>query len=111
MKLKGKNLTEWLAKRIAGTGLRIGYFGTFLFCGFWHGSGFHFIAWGLYHAVGLLVFDAMRISRGPIPPTPPTSTRADVVPLVFGVAGTFLFVSLGWVLFVLPLSTVARIHL
>lgn len=80
---------------------------TFLFCGFWHGATPNFVAWGLYHALGLIVFDLYR----------PGATRRRLArrgrphaPLIngigwaAGVTATFAFVSAGWILFVFPLS-------
>jgi alginate O-acetyltransferase complex protein AlgI len=81
------------------------YLLTFAFCGFWHGSTANFLAWGVYHGAGLSAYDwfrqrqlaAARLSRTPIK-TPGTLLR-----VVF-TAMTFLFVSLGWIFFILPLG-------
>ena len=64
------------------------------------------MAWGLYHAAGLIVFDlvrqrrlAARLAANPAPSpaaAPPRSPAATAA----AVAITFLFVSLGWLLFV-----------
>ena len=81
------------------------YLVTFLFCGFWHGSTGNFLVWGLYHGLGLAAYDVYRQRRllafrrvGQALPRPTTRGRLLFVP------ATFLFVSLGWVFFTLPLS-------
>ncbi|HJU56727.1 MAG TPA: MBOAT family O-acyltransferase, partial [Pyrinomonadaceae bacterium] len=33
---------------------------TFLFCGYWHGPTLNFLLWGLYHGVGIVVYDLYR---------------------------------------------------
>ncbi|MFO1148475.1 MAG: MBOAT family O-acyltransferase [Alsobacter sp.] len=54
--------------------------------GLWHGAGFTFVAWGLAHGVGLAVGLGWR--------------KAGLsMPRALGVALTFLFVTLTWVLF------------
>ena len=69
-------------------------------CGLWHGAAVHFVLWGLYHGLGLNVYQAYRRARERIG-----------VPS-FGVAGrvgatllTFHFVCVGWVLFVTDATT------
>jgi len=85
-----------------------GYVVTFAFCGVWHGSTPNYLAWGLYHGLGLTVYDAFNRGRmaklrqqGRVAPA-----RRWSVPLF--AAFTFLFVSVGWTLFILPVSFWAR---
>lgn len=85
----------------------LGYTGTFLLCGYWHGATLNFLLWGLWHAGGLAGQDAwMRFQRGrgrrPSPKKGPVQT-------VLGIAATFLFVSAGWILFVLPVDRLVTI--
>ena len=39
------------------------YLATFLFCGFWHGSTWNYLAWGAYHGIGMAVYDVYRQRR------------------------------------------------
>jgi alginate O-acetyltransferase complex protein AlgI len=85
----------------------LGYTGTFLLCGYWHGATLNFLLWGLWHALGLAVQDAwMRFQRSrgrrPTPKKGPVQTG-------LGIAATFLFVSVGWILFVLPVDRLVTI--
>jgi alginate O-acetyltransferase complex protein AlgI len=60
---------------------------VFVLCGLWHGAGFTFLIWGLYHG-GLLVVERLyRNQAGPLP----------TGPLSWLVA--FLLVMIGWVFF------------
>ncbi len=79
-----------------------GYVVTFGAAGYWHGPTPRFVAWGLYHAAGLIVFDlvrqrslAARLAAGPA-----AAPRSSPAATTMAVAVTFLFVSLGWLLFV-----------
>ncbi len=83
----------------------LGYLITFLFCGFWHGSTLNFLAWGAFHGGGLSVYDAyrsrlMRLARERRQPLRPATGLTRIV----AVCATFLFVSVSWLLFVLPLD-------
>jgi alginate O-acetyltransferase complex protein AlgI len=78
--------------------------------GLWHGAAWHFVAWGLYHAVGLIAlrwykeFEGHLKSRYPalerLALNKPFSWASYGVSLVI----TFNFVVFGWVLFVLPVG-------
>ncbi|WP_421996198.1 MBOAT family O-acyltransferase [Reyranella sp.] len=61
---------------------------TMVLGGLWHGAGWTFILWGLYHGLLLLAAHAWR-----------EGLRAPRLPRPAGVAITFLAVMLGWVLF------------
>lgn len=61
---------------------------VFLVCGFWHGKGFSFIAWGLIHGTYSIVTDFLR--------------RKNVKSLITGWSGriiTFVLVSFAWIFF------------
>ncbi len=80
----------------------VGYLGTFAVAGYWHGPTWRFVAWGLYHACGLIAYDlfrqrrlAARLARGLAGPSHPGWALR-----VVSVVATLLFVSAGWVLFV-----------
>jgi D-alanyl-lipoteichoic acid acyltransferase DltB (MBOAT superfamily) len=85
-----------------GTVSVVGYVLTFLLCGYWHGATANFLLWGLWHAMGLAAQDSwMRFQRGRgIKPT----LKKGPVRLAIDVAATFLFVSVGWIFFVLPVD-------
>ena len=90
----------------AGGTSTLAYLVTFLFCGFWHGSTPNYLAWGLYHGVGLVALDLLRQRRPPRPPR--RSGPMRLVGQVAGTAATFAFVSLGWLFFMLPLDFWSR---
>lgn len=92
----------------------IGYVVTFLFCGFWHGATPNFLLWGLYHALGLIAFDLTRpwltrrrLARKKSGPPPPAGLPA-LLARTAAVVGTFAFVTVGWIFFVLPMSVLGR---
>ena len=55
-------------------------------CGLWHGASWTFLAWGLLHGVGLVLFRAWKALGGRLP-----------LPLAWLL--TMLFVMAGWILF------------
>ena len=55
-------------------------------CGLWHGAGWTYVAWGVWHGLGLIVCHAWQALRRPLP-------------AVAGWSITMLFVLVGWVLF------------
>ena len=63
---------------------------VFLLCGVWHGAAWNFVAWGVYHGVGLVV---ERAGFGKI---------VKRFPKVVGNLYLMLFVVIGWVLFRAP---------
>jgi len=67
---------------------------VFLISGFWHGSGWTFLAWGLLHGLAQVGERA-------------AGTRLTRLPAALRWAGTFLFVNLAWVLFRSPSLTAA----
>jgi D-alanyl-lipoteichoic acid acyltransferase DltB (MBOAT superfamily) len=79
-----KGPRRYLAAALATMGL----------CGLWHGAGWTFVAWGLMHGAGLVAnhFWQARNLRLPSP---------------LAWALTFLFVTVGWVLFRAPSFTAA----
>ncbi len=60
---------------------------VFFASGFWHGANWTFILWGIWH--GTLI--SIEKSLGP--------ARLERIPRPLRIAGTFLLVALGWVLF------------
>jgi D-alanyl-lipoteichoic acid acyltransferase DltB (MBOAT superfamily) len=90
----------------------IAYVATFAFCGYWHGPTLNFLLWGLYHAAGLIVYDIYRSRRRSSHAAGMETSGASVygrwVRQGMAVALTFSFVSMGWILFALPLSVLVR---
>jgi alginate O-acetyltransferase complex protein AlgI len=62
-------------------------FVVFFLCGLWHGAGYTFVVWGLYHGVWLAAERLYLTHRGPLPTGPLACFR------------TFLIVAIGWVFF------------
>jgi alginate O-acetyltransferase complex protein AlgI len=87
----------------------VGYLVTFLFVGFWHGSSPNFLVWGAWHACGLIAQDvAQRLSPPQGLGARSTGWRAWSA-RALKTGATFLFVSAGWVFFVLPLEQLAKV--
>jgi alginate O-acetyltransferase complex protein AlgI len=90
----------------------IGYVVTFGFAGYWHGPTANFIVWGLYHAMGLIAYDLFR--NGRLRRRVAGGPKVEVHPLLAkgqqwaAVTVTFLYVSMGWIFFVLPLGMIFR---
>jgi len=63
-------------------------------CGLWHGAGWSFIVWGLYHAMLVIGYHAGR-------------TTWDKFPALVQIAVTFFLVSLGWILFLFDFAQAA----
>ena len=83
----------------------IGQTGTMLLIGLWHGITWNFVAWGLWHAIGLFAhnrwtdYTRKRAAQTEAAPAAPRRQRAmDII----GVVLTFHYVALGWVWFALP---------
>lgn len=73
---------------------------AFGICGLWHGAGWNFLVWGLYHGVGLAINSSYRNLLG---------RRGQAIAAwmeqhpVFGWMVTMLFVGVGWLFFFYPL--------
>jgi alginate O-acetyltransferase complex protein AlgI len=71
-------------------------------CGLWHGAGLNFLIWGLWHALGIVgvhLFGELQRRSAMVRRVANAPWAAAVC-----VALTFTFVSLGWLLFFLPLA-------
>ena len=68
----------------------VNLFVVFLLCGVWHGAAWNFVAWGVYHGIGLV---AERCGFRKV---------VDRMPKALGNAYVLLFVVVGWVLFRSP---------
>ncbi|MEO7271424.1 MAG: MBOAT family O-acyltransferase [Vicinamibacterales bacterium] len=75
---------------------------TFVLSGLWHGASWNYVLWGLYHGM-LLVLTRMAA------PGAPSGTAARSWLAVPQVAGTFVLMLVGWLLFrETELSAIAR---
>jgi len=76
---------------------------TFLFCGLWHGANIHFLLWGCWHGLGLTLNDLWK--RRPMTPQQRMAqVKRPAYSKLINAVFVFIFVSLGWVFFALPLS-------
>lgn len=75
-------------------------FVVFAVCGIWHGANWTFIVWGLYNA--LLFVPYILFFKGKTKKTIDAKTTLPSVSDVFQILVTFLFVTIGWVLFNSP---------
>jgi alginate O-acetyltransferase complex protein AlgI len=64
---------------------------VFALVGLWHGAGWNFVAWGVYHGALVILYHVTR-------------TAWDRLPHAVSVALTFTLVSFGWPLFFLSLG-------
>lgn len=84
--------------------------------GLWHGPAAHYIAWGLWHGMGLVVLRfwkqgvAMLRERVAWVERAGASRVGRVASYGFGWAVTFNYVVLGWVLFVLPVGDSLKVY-
>lgn len=80
----------------------LGQLGTMLLIGLWHGATWNFVAWGLWHGVGLYIhnryLDFMKPRLTALDERPQLKRLADSL----GVLITFHYVALGWAWFALP---------
>jgi len=73
---------------------------AFGICGLWHGAGWNFLVWGLYHGIGLAVCSNYRTLLGPAGRF--LGAKLEQNPIVsWGL--TMLFVGVGWIFFFYPL--------
>jgi alginate O-acetyltransferase complex protein AlgI len=79
---------------------------AFAICGLWHGAAWNFVLWGLYHGAGLAVQSTYPRLLGP--PGRAVSAGFGRLPVLSWLA-TFLFVSIGWLLFFYPVPTALNI--
>jgi alginate O-acetyltransferase complex protein AlgI len=66
-------------------------------CGLWHGAAWHFVFWGLWHGVGLFIFQIWSNYKRKY------RSRGNFNPgrwiISFAICANFTFVSVGWNLF------------
>ncbi|MBN1472277.1 MAG: MBOAT family protein [Syntrophaceae bacterium] len=66
-------------------------------CGLWHGAAWHFVLWGLWHGMGLAILQIWNRQKK-LYKIKPIKLFNKQFPL-FGMACTFCFVTIGWLLF------------
>jgi alginate O-acetyltransferase complex protein AlgI len=71
----------------------------FLISGFWHGANWTFIFWGLYHAVLFLPLYIYKHSNNSNIISKKHSKFNLIVCDILNIVKTFLFVTIGWILF------------
>lgn len=68
--------------------------------GLWHGAAWNFVVWGLYHGLGLAVYNIYsRLLLKPLGKDRRKDSEIAWPNRIVGILVTFLFVSIGWVLF------------
>lgn len=73
----------------------VGQVSTMVLIGLWHGVAWNFLIWGLWHGIGLFAHSQFAAARKGA--SPPARWQHAL-----SVLGTFIYVALGWVWFVLP---------
>jgi len=74
---------------------------TMLLGGLWHGASWHYVIWGAFHGIGLVLchsYDALIKKESTVSKTL-TKFHATHVGMAVSVCATFLFVLVGWVFF------------
>lgn len=94
-KIKQKALIQFIA-----------HMTTMVACGLWHGLSGGFLAWGAWHGLGLFVSAQYAASR---PRQKPDGSLIFKLRQAVSIAGTYAFVTLGWVFFAADFSTALRI--
>lgn len=74
----------------------LGYFVTFSISGIWHGDTLNFLLWGIWHAIGLIIYRCWKefIKKGRVVKNSFHKVLVGVSILI-----TFSFVSIGWLFF------------
>lgn len=81
---------------------------TMLVIGLWHGITPNFIIWGLWHGLGLFIHNRWSSFAGPkVAKLVENRPALEKAFYLGGVAFNFVFVSLGWIWFALPTTTLA----
>lgn len=76
--------------------------GTMLLIGLWHGITWNFVAWGLWHGLGLFIQNRLSTWLRPYTSLLEKRPAAKAIFTGLGILLTFNYVALGWVWFALP---------
>jgi D-alanyl-lipoteichoic acid acyltransferase DltB (MBOAT superfamily) len=87
---------SWQIKDTALWGLLLPPLVTMLASGFWHGTGWNFLFWGLYHGVLMIIYRGVAMIHKPQKLIDFGSSPLGVL---FRMGIMFGFVSLGWIFF------------
>ncbi len=66
-------------------------------CGLWHGAAWHFVLWGLWHGMGLAILQVWSRVKKAYKVKPIMVFGKPIK--ILGIACTFCFVTIGWILF------------
>ena len=75
---------------------------AFAVCGLWHGAGWNFLVWGLYHGTGIAVNNFWKDKKQCL-----TIDIGELFPVTYSIFSrilTFLFVMTGWLYFFFPVT-------
>ncbi len=75
---------------------------AFALCGLWHGAGWNFAVWGIYHGIGVALTTALFVYCGERFSRMSALVRYPVA--LVGWAATMIFVFVGWLPFFYPLG-------
>jgi alginate O-acetyltransferase complex protein AlgI len=106
-------ITDYVFKPLGGsrTGFALALLNTLIamaVSGIWHGAAWHFVFWGLYHGV---LLGLHRIWREKLRPHWPALEKFPRLYRGVCTGLTFLLVTLGWGLFILPLDRFGQLLL
>lgn len=73
---------------------------AFSLCGLWHGAGWNFVFWGVYHGIGVVAASAYQSWQG----RSNVALASWISQSVPGWALTMLYVGIGWLFFFYPLD-------
>jgi alginate O-acetyltransferase complex protein AlgI len=78
---------------------------AFAICGLWHGAAWHFVLWGIYHGIGLVI-SANYVEVFGRPGSAMRAGLRNAVPIKWAI--TQLFVMVGWLYFFYPVREATR---
>lgn len=114
------SLSSWIRDYIfiplgGSRGKPLKVFVTFLLVmaisGLWHGAAWNFVVWGLYHGMGLALYNVYRrVILKPLGKDKRSNKDIAWSSRTIATMFTFLFVSIGWVLFATSLDDAMQVY-
>jgi alginate O-acetyltransferase complex protein AlgI len=110
------SLSEWIrvylfmpiaTRRPSTARLHVATLVSMALCGLWHGAGWNFVLWGVYHGVGISAFHLWAAARRKFPAAEAIGKWRIAGPLSIG--ATYLYVTFSFVFFSKPLEYTAVI--